>query len=296
MSNETNISSGGNLAQHLFYEGKNVRAYEYLGAHRQSDGSVVFRTWAPNAKSISVVGDFNDWNPQANYMYKCNSGGVWECEIQGVADFCVYKYCVESNWNTMTQKSDPYGYHFETRPSNATRFYDIEGYEWNDQEWREKQVPDKLDKPMNIYEMHAGSWRTYPDGNPFGYVKLAEELVPYLKEMNYTHVELMPMTEYPYDGSWGYQVCGYYAPTSRYGEPKDFMKFVDIMHQNGIGVIMDWVPAHFPKDAHGLYRFDGTPTYEYSDWRKGEHKEWGTCVFDFGRNEVRSFLISNALF
>ena len=296
MSNETNISSGGNLAQHLFYEGKNVRAYEYLGAHRQSDGSVVFRTWAPNAKSISVVGDFNDWNPQANYMYKCNSGGVWECEIQGVADFCVYKYCVESNWNTMTQKSDPYGYHFETRPSNATRFYDIEGYEWNDQEWREKQVPDKLDKPMNIYEMHAGSWRTYPDGNPFGYVKLAEELVPYRKEMNYTHVELMPMTEYPYDGSWGYQVCGYYAPTSRYGEPKDFMKFIDILHQNGIGVIMDWVPAHFPKDAHGLYRFDGTPTYEYSDWRKGEHKEWGTCVFDFGRNEVRSFLISNALF
>ena len=296
MSNETNISSGGNLAQHLFYEGKNVRAYEYLGAHRQSDGSVVFRTWAPNAKSISVVGDFNDWNPQANYMYKCNSGGVWECEIQGVADFCVYKYCVESNWNTMTQKSDPYGYHFETRPSNATRFYDIEGYEWNDQEWREKQVPDKLDKPMNIYEMHAGSWRTYHDGNPFGYVKLAEELVPYLKEMNYTHVELMPMTEYPYDGSWGYQVCGYYAPTSRYGEPKDFMKFIDILHQNGIGVIMDWVPAHFPKDAHGLYRFDGTPTYEYSDWRKGEHKEWGTCVFDFGRNEVRSFLISNALF
>ena len=296
MSNETNISSGRNLAQHLFYEGKNVRAYEYLGAHRQSDGSVVFRTWAPNAKSISVVGDFNDWNPQANYMYKCNSGGVWECEIQGVGDFCVYKYCVESNWNTMTQKSDPYGYHFETRPSNATRFYDIEGYEWNDQEWQAKQVPEKLDKPMNIYEMHAGSWRTYPDGNPFGYVKLAEELVPYIKEMNYTHVELMPMTEYPYDGSWGYQVCGYYAPTSRYGEPKDFMKFVDIMHQNGIGVIMDWVPAHFPKDAHGLYRFDGTPTYEYSDWRKGEHKEWGTCVFDFGRNEVRSFLISNALF
>ena len=296
MSNETNISSGGNLAQHLFYEGKNVRAYEYLGAHRQSDGSVVFRTWAPNAKSISVVGDFNDWNPQANYMYKCNSGGVWECEIQGVGDFCVYKYCVESNWNTMTQKSDPYGYHFETRPSNATRFYDIEGYEWHDQEWQANQSPEKLDKPMNIYEMHAGSWRTYPDGNPFGYVKLAEELVPYLKEMNYTHVELMPMTEYPYDGSWGYQVCGYYAPTSRYGEPKDFMRFIDTLHENGIGVIMDWVPAHFPKDAHGLYRFDGTPTYEYSDWRKGEHKEWGTCVFDFGRNEVRSFLISNALF
>ena len=296
MSNETNISSGGNLAQHLFYEGKNVRAYEYLGAHRQSDDSVVFRTWAPNAKSISVVGDFNDWNPQANYMYKCNSGGVWECEIQNVGDFCVYKYCVESNWNTMTQKSDPYGYHFETRPSNATRFYDIEGYEWHDQEWQANQSPDKLDKPMNIYEMHAGSWRTYPDGNPFGYVKLAEELVPYLKEMNYTHVELMPMTEYPYDGSWGYQVCGYYAPTSRYGEPKDFMRFIDILHENGIGVIMDWVPAHFPKDAHGLYRFDGTPTYEYSDWRKGEHKEWGTCVFDFGRNEVRSFLISNALF
>lgn len=297
MSNERNISSGGNLAQHLFYEGKNVRAYEYLGAHRQKDGKVVFRTWAPNAKAISVVGDFNDWNPRANYMYKCNSGGVWECVIDGINDFCIYKYCVESSYNTMTQKSDPYGYHFETRPSNATRFYDIEGYEWHDKAWKEKLAgQDKINKPMNIYEMHAGSWRMYPDGNPYGYVKLAEELVPYLKEMHYTHVELMPLTEYPFDGSWGYQVAGYYAPTSRYGEPKDFMKFVDILHQNDIGVIMDWVPAHFPKDAHGLYRFDGTPTYEYSDWRKGEHKEWGTCVFDFGRNEVRSFLISNALF
>lgn len=296
MSNERNISSSGSLAQHLFYEGKNVRAYEYLGAHRQSDGKVVFRTWAPNAKAISVVGDFNGWNPQANYMYKCNNGGVWECVIDGVGDFCVYKYCIEADYGTMTLKSDPYGYHFETRPSNATRFYDIEGFEWHDQTWQAGQSPNKLDKPMNIYEIHAGSWRTYPDGNPFGYVKLAEELVPYLKDMNYTHVELMPMTEYPYDGSWGYQVAGYYAPTSRYGEPKDFMRFVDILHQNGIGVIMDWVPAHFPKDMHGLYRFDGTPTYEYSDWRKGEHKEWGTCVFDFGRNEVRSFLISNALF
>lgn len=297
MSNERNISSGGNLAQHLFYEGKNVRAYEYLGAHRQKDGKVVFRTWAPNAKAISVVGDFNDWNPQANYMYKCNSGGVWECVIDGINDFCIYKYCVESNYNTMTQKSDPYGYHFETRPSNATRFYDIEGYDWQDDAWKQKvAAQDKINKPMNIYEIHAGSWKMYPDGNPYGYVKLAEELVPYLKEMHYTHVELMPLTEYPFDGSWGYQVAGYYAPTSRYGEPKDFMRFVDILHQNDIGVIMDWVPAHFPKDAHGLYRFDGTPTYEYSDWRKGEHKEWGTCVFDFGRNEVRSFLISNALF
>ena len=296
MSNERNISSSGSLAQHLFYEGKNVRAYEYLGAHRQSDGKVVFRTWAPNAKAISVVGDFNGWNPQVNYMYKCNSGGVWECVIDNVGDFCVYKYSVEADYGTTTLKSDPYGYHFETRPSNATRFYDIEGFEWHDQSWQENQSPNKQDKPMNIYEMHAGSWRMYPDGNPYGYVKLAEELVPYLKDMNYTHVELMPLTEYPFDGSWGYQVAGYYAPTSRYGEPKDFMQFVDILHQNGIGVIMDWVPAHFPKDAHGLYRFDGTPTYEYSDWRKGEHKEWGTCVFDFGRNEVRSFLISNALF
>lgn len=297
MSNERNISSGDSLAQHLFYEGKNVRAYEYLGAHRQKDGKVVFRTWAPNAKAISVVGDFNDWNPRANYMYKCNSGGVWECVIEGIKDFCIYKYCVESSYNTMTQKSDPYGYHFETRPSNATRFYDLEGYEWHDEDWKSKQTTQsKYERPMNIYEMHAGSWKMYPDGNPYGYVKLAEELIPYLKEMNYTHVELMPITEYPFDGSWGYQVAGYYAPTSRYGEPKDFMKFVDMLHQAGIGVIMDWVPAHFPKDAHGLYRFDGTPTYEYSDWRKGEHKEWGTCVFDFGRNEVRSFLISNALF
>ncbi len=297
MSNERNISSEGNLAQHLFYEGKNIRAYEYLGSHRQSDGSIVFRTWAPNAKAISVVGDFNSWNPQANYMYKCNSGGVWECVIAGIDDFCTYKYCVESSYGSMTYKSDPYGYHFETRPSNATKFYDIDGYEWHDQAWKEKQSKEeKLTRPLNIYEIHAGSWKMYPDGNHYDYVKLAEELVPYIKEMHYTHVELMPLTEYPFDGSWGYQVTGYYAPTSRYGEPKDFMKFVDIMHQNDIGVIMDWVPAHFPKDAHGLYRFDGTPTYEYSDWRKGEHKEWGTCVFDFGRNEVRSFLMSSAFF
>ncbi len=286
-----------NLSLYFFGQGTNYRAYQYFGSHRLSGDRAVFRTWAPNAASVSVVGDFNGWNPQSHVMHRVDGSGVWECEADGITDFTIYKYHVSAANHTVTLKSDPYAFHFETRPSSASRFYELDGYEWNDGEWRTRKDADKhYSRPMNIYELHFGSWKTYPDGNPFSYEKMAEELIPYVKEMGYTHIELMPMTEYPYDGSWGYQVTGYFAPTSRYGSPKDFMAFIDRLHQAGIGVILDWVPAHFPKDAHGLYHFDGGPCYEYSDPRKGEHKEWGTNVFDYGKPEVRSFLVSGALF
>ena len=283
-----------------FLAGEATKAYEFLGSHFvtwDNRGGVVFRVWAPNAKSVSVVGDFNDWNPDANYMYRISDSGVWELFIEGVWEFACYKYCVETPWNDRIMKTDPYAFHCETRPDNASRVYYIDGYEWNDASWSEstKEVPHNK-QPLNVYEMNAGSWRKFEDGNCFSYRKLADELVPYVKEMGYTHIEFMPLTEYPFDGSWGYQVTGYFAATSRYGEPKDLMYLIDRCHQEGIGVILDWVPAHFPKDAHGLGRFDGTGCYEYEDWRIGEHKEWGTYIFNYGRYEVTSFLISSAMF
>ncbi len=283
-----------------FLAGEATKAYEFLGSHFvtwDNRGGVVFRVWAPNAKSVSVVGDFNDWNPDANYMYRISDSGVWELFIEGVWEFACYKYCVETPWNDRLMKTDPYAFHCETRPDNASRVYYIDGYEWNDASWYEtkKEVPHNK-QPINVYEMNAGSWRKFEDGNCFSYRKLADELVPYVKEMGYTHIEFMPLTEYPFDGSWGYQVTGYFAATSRYGEPKDLMYLIDRCHQEGIGVILDWVPAHFPKDAHGLGRFDGTGCYEYEDWRIGEHKEWGTYIFNYGRYEVTSFLISSAMF
>ena len=283
-----------------FLQGEAARAYHFLGSHFENwDGrqGVVFRVWAPNAKSVSVVGDFNDWNPDANFMYRISDSGVWELFIEGIWEFCCYKYCVETPWNDRLMKTDPFAFHCQTRPDNASRTYHIYDYEWNDSEWyKYKEEHPHKSQPINVYEVNAGSWRKYEDGNYFDYRKLAEEMIPYVKEMGYTHIEFMPLTEFPFDGSWGYQCTGYFAATSRYGEPKDLMYFIDQCHQAGIGVILDWVPAHFPKDAHGLGRFDGTGCYEYEDWRIGEHKEWGTYIFNYGRYEVTSFLVSSAMF
>lgn len=292
-------NENSNLPLYLFHQGTNYRAYEYMGMHKtEKDGKpcMVCRVWAPNAQRVSVVGEFNNWDDSVNPMEKI-SDGVWEAYLEELPAFSLYRYCVVSQSGEKLMKSDPYAYHFETRPGNSSRYYDISGYDWKDAAWyRQKAKKPHYDQPVNIYEMHAGSWRKYSDGSVFSYDKLADELIPYVKEMGYTHVELMPLTEYPFDGSWGYQVMGYFAPTSRYGEPKDFMSFVDKCHQAGIGVIMDWVPAHFPRDAEGLAKFDGTACYEYADPRKGEHKDWGTLVFDYGRNEVISFLTSSAVF
>ncbi len=253
--------------------------------------------WAPKAKSVSLVGEFNGWNRKKNPMYQLFDKSVWEIFIEGVEDFFAYKYSIETSHRSVVEKADPYGTHMELRPGTATKYYDISKYEWNDSAWYEKRKTTNIYKsPVNIYEAHLGSWRTYQDGSHFDYVKFAGEMSEYLKDMGYTHVELMPLSEYPFDGSWGYQVIGYYAPTSRYGTPSDFMKMIDIFHQNGIGVILDWVPAHFPKDAAGLFEFDGDSCYEYSDPLKKDHLAWGTRVFDYGKGEVQSFLISNAIY
>ncbi len=284
----------------LFFDGDAIRAYEFFGSHVENwDGKqgVVFRVWAPNALSVSVVGDFNGWDQDANYMYKISEGGIWELFIEGIGEYAIYKYCVETPWSEKLLKTDPFAFHCQTRPDNASRVFSLGNHQWRDADWFEyKNQNNHFEQPLNIYEMHAGSWRKYTDGNTFSYQKLADELIPYVKEMGYTHIEFMPITEYPFDGSWGYQVTGYFAPTSRYGSPDDLMEFIDRCHNEGIGVIIDWVPAHFPKDAHGLGRFDGVHCFEYEDSRKGEHKEWGTYVFDFARYEVVSFLISSAMF
>lgn len=284
---------------YLFHEGSNSHSYEYFGSHRKNKNTVVFRVWAPHAKAVSVVGDFNGWNNEANKMnYIDNSGGVWECEIKGIKQYDNYKYAITSQDSRVLMKSDPYAFHMETRPGTASKFYELDNcYEWTDDKWIAQRNGKNIYKsPVNIYEVHAGSWKQNEDGTFYSYRKLADELVPYAKKMGYTHIEFMPLTEYPFDGSWGYQVTGYFSATSRYGTPADLMYLVDKCHNAGLGVILDWVPAHFPKDANGLYEFDGQPLYEYPDPRKGEHYGWGTRVFDFGRTEVRSFLISSASF
>ena len=291
----------GSVPLYLFHRGANRRTYEYLGLHKETrpDGTegMVYRVWAPRARAVSLVGEFNGWDPSKNPLQKI-SDGVWEGRMDTLLEpFALYKICVTGADGVTMQKADPYARHFETRPGTAARYVELDGYTWKDEAWhRQNSRNPHANRPVNIYELHAGSWKKYPDGKPFSYKKLAEELIPYAKDMGYTHIELMPLTEYPLDQSWGYQVSGYFAPTSRYGTPQDFMYFVDQCHQAGIGVIMDWVPAHFPRNRDSLAWYDGSPCYEYADPRKGEHKEWGTLVFDFGRAEVISFLISSAVF
>ncbi len=283
-----------NLAEYLFHEGTNYRSYDYLGAHPSKDG-YVFRVWAPAAAQVFVTGDFCGWKADRHRARRVTPGGIFECRVPGAKPYDAYKYVIVTKQGTTLLKADPYAFHSETRPGTASKIYPLPNYEWRDADWMAaRQAPYKA--PVNIYELHAGSWRRYADGNVMDYEKLACELIPYIKEMGYTHIELMPISEYPYDKSWGYQVTGYFAPSSRYGTPDALMAFVDACHQNNIGVLLDWVPAHFPKDAHGLYEFDGSCCYEYADPVMREHQDWNTRIFDYGKKEVRSFLISNACY
>ncbi|ERN40107.1 alpha-1,4-glucan:alpha-1,4-glucan 6-glycosyltransferase [Rubidibacter lacunae KORDI 51-2] len=306
---------------HLFSEGNHHRIYEKLGAHVTTiDGvsGVYFAVWAPNARNVSVLGDFNSWDGRKHQMRKRNFS-VWELFVPDATYGASYKYEIKNWEGHIYEKTDPYGFHQEVRPKTASVVADLEDYSWNDSEWLEqRRHTDPLSKPVSVYEVHLGSWlhtsiddpvrslndnvapvqvSDYKPGARFlTYYELADKLIPYVKELGFTHVELLPIAEHPFDGSWGYQVTGYYAPTSRFGTPQDFMYFVDKCHENGIGVIVDWVPGHFPKDGHGLAFFDGTHLYEHGDPRKGEHKEWGTLVFNYSRNEVRNFLVANAVF
>ena len=288
---------------HLFHSGENFNAYRLMGAHPitvHKKRGYVFRVWAPRAVKVSVVGDFNGWNTDTHVMHKMIDNETFELFIPGVKQFDAYKYCIETRDGRKLFKADPYAFHTETPNadiSNASKTYNLSGYKWSDKAYLDKQKRINIyASPLNIYEVNLFSWKLHDDGSYYTYRELAVELVDYVVKMGYTHVEFMPVTEYPFDGSWGYQVTGYYAVTSRLGEPKDFMYLVDCFHKAGIGVIVDWVPAHFPKDAFGLYEFDGEPLYECPQWDRKEHKIWGTRRFDFGRTEILSFLISSAVY
>ena len=286
---------------YLFGEGKHQHIYRVLGAHLHTvDGieGVLFSTWAPNAERVSVVGDFNAWDGRTHGMRSRGGSGVWELFIPGLQAGCLYKFEIRNRQqNTLLLKTDPYGQRFELRPGTASIVVDHDCYEWGDTEWlNNRSSREWLQEPMSVYEVHLGSWRLDKQGKFLNYRVLAERLVEYVKPLGFTHIELLPITEHPFDGSWGYQTTGYFAPTSRFGSPDDFRWFVDYCHQHGIGIILDWVPAHFPKDAHGLAWFDRTPLYEHEDPRLGEHRDWGTLIYNYGRNEVRNFLIGSALY
>ncbi|MDD3212512.1 MAG: 1,4-alpha-glucan branching protein GlgB [Eubacteriales bacterium] len=293
--------------RNAFHQGSNRRAYEMLGAHPCMEGDVQkwhFSLWAPNAKHVALIGSFNNWNKSSNPMQK-QYDGTWELRLtrdelwenapeDGMP---AYKYAVWGQDDLWRMKTDPYGFATELRPNMASRLYDLDGYAWNDRKWMEKRSSfNPYVSPINIYEVHIGSWRRHEDGSFYSYKEFADELIPYVLEMGYTHVELLPVMEHPLDMSWGYQITGFYAPTARYGTPKELMQLIDRCHQAGIGVLLDWVPAHFPKDEAGLYRMDGTPLYSHPDSRRGEIAQWGTMLFDFARGEVESFLLSNACF
>ena len=287
--------------QHLFGEGKHWHIYQKLGGHLhcvdEIEG-VLFNVWAPNAGRVSVVGDFNHWDGRCHAMRSLGGGGIWELFIPGLTEGCLYKFEILNRYtNEILLKTDPYGQRFEFRPNTSSIIVNEHSYEWLDHQWlKERSDRNWLHEPMSIYEVHLGSWRRDKLGNFLNYRELADQMVEYVKKMRFTHVELLPITEHPFDGSWGYQTTGYFAPTSRYGSPDDFRYFVDTFHQNGIGVILDWVPAHFPKDAFALARFDGSALYEHEDPRKGEHRDWGTLIYNYGRNEVKNFLLASAIF
>jgi 1,4-alpha-glucan branching enzyme len=285
---------------HLFGEGKHWHIYRLLGAHpRQIDGidGILFATWAPNAERVSVVGDFNNWDGLRHPMRVRGASGVWELFLPGITSGALYKFEVRSRHGELQQKADPYGWQFEQRPQTASMIAAPTEHRWSDRDWMQRRASgDWLHAPLSIYEVHLGSWQRDADGGFINYRELAQRLVDYIKPLGFTHIELLPITEHPLDDSWGYQSTGYYAPTSRFGTPDDFRYFVDHCHQNGIGVLLDWVPAHFPKDAHALARFDGTPLYEHEDPQRGEHRDWGTLIYNFGRNEVKNFLLANANF
>ncbi len=286
---------------YLFHQGTNYHAYEMLGAHfveRDGKKGVRFAVWAPHAKSISVVGDFNEWDTRVNPMTRGRDGEIWEVFIPDIEEGAVYKYAIEPQWGgPRIMKADPYGFYAEKKPNTASRVYDLSKYEWKDGDWFEqKKKESSYERPMLTYEVHAGSWRRTKDGEYLSYRDLADQLIDYVKKMNYTHIEFMPLCEHPFDGSWGYQITGYYAVTSRFGTPDDFRYLVDKAHENGIAIIMDWVPGHFCKDEQGLRHFDGQTLYESDNEQLAENWEWGTTNFDYGRTEVQSFLISNAMF
>lgn len=291
------MENKNNEQLYLFHQGTYYQAYEYMGAHPCPDGKgYVFRTWAPNASRINVVGDFNGWDNTKNPMKKISDGGVWEAVVQDAKQFDKYKFEIVDKNNYARLKADPYAFMNETNGKTASIVYDIKGYNWNDQGYlKYRNNKNNYESPMNIYEVNFGSWKKQSDCSYYTYRMLADELIPYVVDMGYTHIEIMPLTEYPFDGSWGYQVTGYFSPTSRFGEPKDFMYFVDKCHEWGISVIMDWVPAHFPKDDFGLIEFDGSCLYENQGWDRKEHKSWGTRRFDYGRKEVQCFLVSSAM-
>ena len=293
----------GDFDLYLLGEGTHHRAFEKLGAHRLRLGpttGVHFAVWAPNADRVSVIGDFNGWDGRVHPMRRLSPSGIWELFIPDLAEGEKYKFEIRTTSGSLLTKSDPFAFAFEAPPRTASIVRDVSQYVWNDGEWlaQRRERGAWLDRPMAVYEVHLGSWARVPEeGDRFlTYRELADRLVPYVKDLGYTHIELLPVMEHPFSGSWGYQVLGFFAPTSRFGPPEDFKAFVDACHRAGIGVILDWVPGHFPKDAHGLAWFDGTSLYEHADPRQGEHQDWGTLIFNFGRNEVRSFLLSSALF
>ena len=292
----------GELDQYLLGQGNHYEIYKKLGAHLVDDGDkkgTYFAVWAPNAQKVSVIGEFNDWDLTADVMERNDPVGIYTCFVEGAKENEMYKFCIETKKGELLYKADPYANYAELRPGTASRITDISKIKWTDKAWMDQRLKwDHKEKPMSIYEVHIGSWRKHPEDEDgfYNYREFAKEIVKYVHDMGYTHIELMGIAEHPFDGSWGYQVTGYFAPTSRYGTPEDFAWMINYLHKNKIGVILDWVPAHFPKDAHGLADFDGVPEYEYADPRMGEHPDWGTKIFDFGKNEVKNFLISNALF